>query len=127
MGQIGFVKLTLAYPVETKTKEHGARLSPGHPILENGCLVMAVLNEGKVDAKALESTLDYVVRYETELSKLSGGRLLFPNMGTRISKTIARKLKNTSLSIAIAGNKDLLVTDDDGLDGPEMFEGSDFD
>lgn len=106
--------------------EYGARLAPDHPVLWGNCLAMAVYKGGIIDDKALEQTLDYIVKYQNELIKATGGRLLFPDMGTYSSKIIARKLKNTALSVVIAGKEDAFVLNDDGLDGPETFTGADF-
>lgn len=126
MGKIAFLKLTLAFPVAVGCQEYGPRLAPNHPVLYGNCLAMAVNKGGIVDSKCLEQTLDYIVKYQNELAKATGGRLLFPDMGTFVSKMIARKLKDTILSVAIAGKEDTFVLNDDGLDGPETFTGADF-
>jgi hypothetical protein len=126
MGNVAFLRLTLAFPVAVDSKEYGPRLSPSHPVLFGNCLAMAISKNGKIDQSALEQTLDYVVKYQAELTKATGGKLLFPDMGTLVSKTISRKLKDSSLSVAIAGKEDFFVVNDDGLDGPEVFEGSGF-
>lgn len=127
MGKIAFLRLTLAFPVAIDSKEYGARLTPSHPVLLGNCLAMAVSKNGTIDIQSLEQTLDYIVKYQNELAKATGGRLLFPEMGTLASKTIARKLKDTILSVAIAGKEDTFVLNDDGLDGPETFTGAEFD
>lgn len=126
MKKIAFLKLTLAFPVSVKSTEYGTRLASNHPVLWENCLVMAIYKQGKIDNEALEQTLDYIVKYQNELAKATDGRLLFPDMGTLASKTIARKLKNTILSVAIAGKEDTFVLNDDGLDGPETFTDADF-
>lgn len=126
MGNVAFLRLTLAFPVAVDSKEYGPRLSPSHPVLYGNCLAMAVSKNGKINQNALEQTLDYIVQYQDALTKACGGRLLFPDMGTLVSKTIARKLKNSSLSVAIAGKENVFVVNDDGLDGPEVFEDTGF-